>query len=147
MVLWGQDGYPSLNLRKGGTKISHLSTVTQSLWQIWDWKRSLNSSPTTLTKMPSSSGRRGKKNTPEKKKTKLHISPSLDLFNAVLTSRVAEVSAVEFPVLLLEIEDIVSFLPSVSDFSSELVHSASASKPVGYPIACKTYNKATWNEL
>ena len=54
------------------------------------------------------------------------------------TSKVLEVSVVEFPVLLLEFEDTVSFLPSLSDFSSELIHSISASKPVGYPIACST---------
>lgn len=54
------------------------------------------------------------------------------------TSKVLEVSVVEFPVLLLEFEDTVSFLPSLSDFSSELIHSISASKPVGYPIACNT---------
>ena len=55
------------------------------------------------------------------------------------TSKVLEVSVVEFPVLLLEFEDTVSFLLSLSDFSSELIHSISASKPVGYPIACNTY--------
>lgn len=54
------------------------------------------------------------------------------------TSKVLEVSVVEFPVLLLEFEDTVSFLLSLSDFSSELIHSMSASKPVGYPIACNT---------
>ena len=60
------------------------------------------------------------------------------------TSKVLEVSVVEFPVLLLEFEDTVSFLPSLSDFSSELIHSISASKPVGYPIACSTFT-ATWS--
>lgn len=118
------------------------------VWVIHDYTLSGNCLPTEeIYVLPFWQVAQKKKNQ-NQWKVKLQTPHLFCTFNAVLTSRVAEVSAVEFPVLLLlEIEDVVSFLPSVSDFSSELTHSTSASKPVGYPIACKTYNKTPWNGL